>query len=139
MLYDLTAMQSTMAGYFGGYSSKVQDMGMKELKQLREALERKVDGTTKKQVPKAFQEYSKRLLKDLEAKSMVRTAVETLNLSLAADNKDVLKAECFRTFPTVQFPAQNLLRLLEKETGSNKKKQPSHRSAYTQGLDRRAF
>ena len=106
-----------MAGYFGGYASKAQDMGAKELRRLREALERKVDRTARQPMPKEFHEYSKRLLKDLEAKSMVRTAVETLNLSLAADHQDVLKAECVRTFPTVTFPAASLLRREEVETG----------------------
>ena len=38
-------MQSMMAGYFGGYSAKMQDIGTKELQRLREALERKVDRT----------------------------------------------------------------------------------------------
>ena len=56
------------------------------------------------------------MLKDLEAKSMVRTAVETLNLSLFGAHPDVLKAECIRTFPTVTFPASQLLRREEVET-----------------------
>ena len=119
MLYDLTAMQSMTAGYFGGYASKAQDMGAKELRRLREALERKVDRTARQAMPKEFHEYSKRLLKDLEAKSIVRTAVESLNLSVAADHHDVLKAECFRTFTTVTFPAAALLRREEVETGKN--------------------
>ena len=72
-------MQSTMAGYFGGYASKAQDVGMKELERRREALNRRIDRTIPDPLPKEFQEYSKRFLKDLEAKSMVRTAVETLN------------------------------------------------------------
>ena len=68
------------------------------------------------------QEYSKRLLKDLEAKSMIRTAVETLNLSLVGAHPDVLKAECIRTFPTVTFPAAELLRREEVETHKTKGK-----------------
>ena len=99
-----------MAGYFGGYTAKVQDVGMKELRRMRESLERKVDRAAKKPVPQEFQEYSKRLLKGLEAKGTVRTAVGTLNLSLAAGHPDILRAECLRTFPTVTFPAAALLR-----------------------------
>ena len=68
-------------------------------------------------MPRELQDYSKRLLKDLEAKSTVRTAVETLNLSLAAAHPDILRAECLRTFPTVTFPAAALLRREEVETG----------------------
>ena len=37
MLYDLQAAQSMAAGYFGGYTSKMQDIGQKELQKLREA------------------------------------------------------------------------------------------------------
>ena len=85
MLYDLQAAQSMAAGYFGGYTSKTQDIGQKELRQLREALERKVDREQRKPLPKSFQEYSKRLLKDLEARSTVRTAVENLNLAIHSD------------------------------------------------------
>ena len=79
-------------------------------------LERKVDRDQRKPLPKVFQEYSKRLLKDLEAKSNVRTAVEGLNLAIHGDVPDVLSAECIRTFPCVAFPAAELLRREEIET-----------------------
>ena len=121
-LYDITAMQSMMAGYFGGYSAKLQDLGSKELQRLREALERKIDRMVRLPLPKAFQEYSKRLLKDLEAKSLVRTAVESLNLSVSGTRTDVLRAECIRTFPTITFPAAELLRREEVETHKAKGK-----------------
>ena len=116
MLYDLQAAQSMAAGYFGGYTSKMQDIGQKELQKLCEALERKIDREQRKPLPKAFQEYSKRLLKDLEARSTVRTAVENLNLAIHGDQADVLSAECIRTFPTVTFPAALLLHREEVET-----------------------
>ena len=61
--------------------------------------------------------YSKRLLKDLEAKGTIRTAVEGWNLSLHAAAQDYLRAECLRTFPTVTLPASQLLRREEVETG----------------------
>ena len=120
MLYDLQAGQSMAAGYFGGYTSKMQDIGKKELQRLREALERKVDRDHRKPLPKAFQEYSKRLLKDLEARSTVRTAVENLNLAIHGNHADVLSAECIRTFPSVTFPAAALLRREEVETQKTK-------------------
>ena len=56
------------------------------------------------------------MLNDLEAKSMVRTAVETLNLSISGTHPDISKAECIRTFPTITFPAAELLRRGEVET-----------------------
>ena len=61
--------------------------------------------------------YSRRLVKDLEAKGIIRTAVESLNLSVHASNADILKSECMRTFATVTFPANLLLKQEEVETG----------------------
>ena len=53
-----------------------------------------------------FQLYARRIVKDLELKGTVRTAVEGMNLSLDwRDESDILAAECIRTFPTVTFPA----------------------------------
>ena len=122
MLYDLTAAQSMAAGYFGGYSAKVQDIGAKELTQLRDSLERKVDRTTALSAHKMFQEYSKRLLKDLEAKSVVRTAVESLNLSVFGSHSDVLFAECYRTFATLTYLVVALLWREKLETQKTKGK-----------------
>ena len=66
---------------------------------------------------KEFNSNSRRLLKDLESKGIVRTAVETINLALHADNKDKSRAECFRTFPTIMFPVAELLSREEIENG----------------------
>ena len=49
-------------------------------------------------------------------KGTIRTAVESVNLSLHANHADVLMAECIRTFPTVTFPASLLLKREEVET-----------------------
>ena len=116
MTYDMQAGQSVAAGYFGGYSAKMQEIGNKELDRLREAMERKVASSRQPPAPKAFQDYSRRLVKDLEAKGIIRTAVETLNLSAHAADKDALSAECMRTFPSVTFPANLLLKREEVET-----------------------
>ena len=116
MTYDMQASQAVAAGYFGGYSAKMQDIGNKELERLREAMDRKVASSRQPPAPRAFQEYSRRLVKDLEAKGIVRTAVETLNLATHASSADVLSAECMRTFPTVTFPANLLLKREEIET-----------------------
>ena len=98
----------------------MQDIGIMELKKMQKVLERsqihsKPTGTRQEQ----FNKSSKRLLKDLEAKGIVRTAVETTNLALHADVKDKSRAECFRTFPTVSFPVTSLL---SREEIENKKK-----------------
>ena len=106
------------AGYFGGYSAKMQDIGLNELKKMQAALDRsqsknKAHDTRQKE----FNSNSRRLLKDLESKGIVRTAVETTNLALHADNKDKSRAECFRTFPTIMFPVAELLSREEIENG----------------------
>ena len=45
MTYDMQAAQAVTAGYFGGYSAKMQDIGTKELGRLREALNCKIAST----------------------------------------------------------------------------------------------
>ena len=63
-----------------------------------------------------FNLYSKRLVKDLEAKGIVRTAVEGINLALQAECEYTLRAEMFATMPRVVFPASLLLKREEIET-----------------------
>ena len=113
---DLQAVMAAIAGYFGGYSSKMQPIGEREIRRLREAAQRKVEGEGRHAVAIDFQRYTRRIVKDLELKGIIRTAVEGTNLSLHADHPDVLMAECVRTFPTVTFPANLLLKREEIET-----------------------
>ena len=63
-----------------------------------------------------MQDYSRRLVKDLECKGILRTTVETVNLQIHAEESDPLAAECIRTMPTVTFPATMLLKREEIET-----------------------
>ena len=51
----MQAGQSVAAGYFGGYSAKMQDIGNKELDRLRESIERKVASSKQPPGPKSFQ------------------------------------------------------------------------------------
>ena len=114
---DMQAVMAAIAGYFGGYTSKMQPIGERQVKQLREATERKVQGEPSRGAAEDFKLYARRLVKDLELKGTVRTAVEGMNLSLHwNDESDVLAAECIRTFPTVTFPATLLLKREEAET-----------------------
>ena len=117
LAYEVQVAQSATAGYFGGYSSKMQDVGKRELNAMAQAVSRKVDATTEPSTAKTFIEYSRRLVRDLEGKGIIRTVLETINLAVHAESKDILRAECFRTFPTVTFPASLLLRREEVETG----------------------
>ena len=41
LTYDMQASQSVAAGYFGGYSAKMQDVGHKELQRMEEAVHRR--------------------------------------------------------------------------------------------------
>jgi hypothetical protein len=103
MLYDLQAGLAMAAGYFGGYTSKMQDVGQRELGRMREALVRKVSVEPRHIQQDAFKLYSRRLIKGLEAKGIIRTAVESVNLALRTNHPDVLMEECIRTFPISGF------------------------------------
>ena len=108
------------AGYFGGYASKMQLIGKIELKHLHQSLERKIEVEKLENMSDAFKVYGKRLVKDLEGKGIIRTAVEGANLAFFADHPDVLMAECIRTFPSATFPAGDLLYREEVESGAIK-------------------
>ena len=116
----MQATQAMIAGYFGGYAAKMQGVGRKQTQHMQLNLSRRAQTRAKDSREKAFRSSSQRLLKDLDGKGIIRTSVESLNLSKEADNPDVYAAECFRTFPTVTFPAGALLRREEIETGRNK-------------------
>ena len=55
-------------------------------------------------------------MRDLEGKGILRTTVETANVLARVNDKDILEAECIRTFSSVNFPAVQLLRREEVET-----------------------
>lgn len=114
---DIQAVMAAIAGYIGGYTSKTQPIGERQVKQLREATERKVEGEPSKCVAEDFKKYARRLVKGLELKGTIRTAVEGMNLSLHwKEDYDILFAECIRTCPTVTFPTTLLLNREETET-----------------------
>ena len=110
LLYQTQVIQSVIAGYFGGYSAKMQDVGKKETERMAATLYRKVEVEAEKDAAKSFRYYSQRLVRDLEAKGILRTIVETTNLVIHINDKDTLAAECIRTFPSVTFPATLLLK-----------------------------
>ena len=43
LMYQTQLMQSVIAGYFGGYSAKMQDVGRKETSRMGAALHRKLE------------------------------------------------------------------------------------------------
>jgi hypothetical protein len=122
MLLDMQSGQAMAMGYFGGYAGKEQKIGQRETERLSAAFSRKVEGEKGKRVTfcERFSQCSRRVIKDLESKGMIRTAVEATNLAEYADHSDTLMAECIRTFATVTFQAQLLLRREEVESGKTK-------------------
>ena len=99
---DMQAVMATIAGYFGGYTSKMQPIGERQIKQLREAIERRVAGNKSHGAAQDFKLYARRLVKDLELKGTIRTAVEGVNLSLHCE---LCRPELCPPVQPVIFPA----------------------------------
>ena len=99
---DMHVLKAAIAGYFGGYTSKMQPIGGQQEKQLREATERKVQGEPSRGTAEDFKIYARCLVKDLELKGTVRTAVEGINLSLHWNEVSDLPSasELFRPCPS---------------------------------------
>ena len=90
--------QSVVTGYFGGYLGKRQPSGSLETKKCVDklfTLRSKMAGKSKAQQLRAV---SQRLITDLEMNSTYRGAVEVFNLCRQLNARDVLFAECIRTF-----------------------------------------
>ena len=90
--------QSVVTGYFGGYIGKRQPGGALETKKCVDklfTLRSKMAGKSKAQQLRAV---SQRLITDLEMNSTYRGAVEIFNLCRHLNSRDVLFAECIRTF-----------------------------------------
>ena len=58
---------------------KMQSVGERQVQQLREATERKVAGEPAAGAADDFKKYARRLVKDLELRGTVRTAVEGMH------------------------------------------------------------
>ncbi|MDA8609321.1 hypothetical protein N9L19_00240 [bacterium] len=115
---DMQAVMAAIAAYFGGYTPKMQPIGERQTKQLREATERKVESEKSKCAAEDFKMYARRLVNDLEVKCTLRTTVEGVHLSLHWNEPDTLAASCIRTSPTVTFRATLLLK--REEAATNK-------------------
>ena len=74
----------------------MQPIGERQIKQLREAIERRAAGENSQGAALDFKLYAQRLIKDLELKGMSRTAVEGVNLSLHWNDADIRRpqSEC---------------------------------------------
>ena len=73
LAYQTQMYQAAAAGYFGGYASKMQHIGQKEVKHLLQAINRKTEVEEKQPDGVAFKLYGKRLVKDLEGKGVIRS------------------------------------------------------------------
>ena len=90
--------QTVTNGYFGGYIGKRQPAGNLETRKCIDklfTLRAKIEGKGK---AKQLRACSGRLITELEMNSTYRGAVEIFNLCSKLDGKDLLNAECIRTF-----------------------------------------
>ena len=71
LAYEVQVCLATTAGYCGGYSGKTQDVGKRELNAMAQSVTRKVETSEEPSTAKAFVEYSKRLVRDLEGKGII--------------------------------------------------------------------
>ena len=103
---------------------KMQHVSERGTRKMYESTQRSIASSKTVPASEDFKKYSRRLVRDLELKGIVRTAVEGTNLSLHAAHTDILEAECVRTFPTIRFPANELIKREEIET-LKKRESPS--------------
>ena len=68
LAYEVQVGQAVTAGYFGGYSAKMQHLGRKELLSLEQGIVRKAAASHTSSGSQAFKDYAKRLVRDLEGK-----------------------------------------------------------------------
>ena len=80
--WDTQSGLADAAGYLGGDTSKMQDIGVKELKRTHGILLRKLEGEPRaeRSVHAMWKYYSKRLVRDLEGKGIVRAGTEIVSL-----------------------------------------------------------
>ena len=91
-------VQSVTNGYFGGYVGKQQPRGALETRKCIDklfTLRSKMAGTGRS---KQLRAASGRMITDVEMASTYRGAVEVFNLCRHLNSRDVLFAECVRTF-----------------------------------------
>ena len=65
LAFQVQTGQTAVAGYVGGYSAKMQDIGAKELRAMEQSISRKNTTWPPATQAKAFHEYSRRLVRDL--------------------------------------------------------------------------
>ena len=112
--YATQRTQSVTNGYFGGYIGKRQPAGSLETQKCVDkllTLRAKMQGRGRAAQLRAS---SGRLITELEMNSTYRGAVEIFNLCCNLDEKDVLKAECVRTFGSVTIDGRQWMHRLEE-------------------------
>ena len=107
--------QRQMAGYFCGYTSKRQPVGIHELKAASDGMAYIHEKLQRETGPQQFARTVNKMAADLEARGTLRTAAETFNLAVNMDEQDATQAEFIRTFRTVDFPGKLFLDRLELE------------------------
>ena len=118
---DMQAVMAAIAGYFGGYTSKMQPIGERQIKQLREGIERKVAGAgiTLTPAPAATETTTKD-----------RNAIRALEAAAAASG-DASLVEASRLIDTegAQNAAYALVVTMAAANSCNAKARPVMRTA----------
>ena len=92
-----------MVGYFCGYISKRQPIGRYELKLSSQNLALMQSKLQEAMPSQQLAMITNRMFCDLEAKGVLRSALEDFNLAAHADDKDEFHVEFIRTFRSVNF------------------------------------
>jgi hypothetical protein len=127
----LQLAQTRTTGYFTGYSTKTQPVGMHEMKaaaQCADQLQHDVEGDSTARQAYRFQN---RFLSDLEGRGVLRTATETCNLAANQDDQDVKRAEFITTYRTVTFNGRQLVQRFEAEQRREQKRVSISQSHHT--------
>ena len=107
--------QRQCTGYYCGYTFKGQPIGSKFVRLAGNSLNYLEHTLEKKTAGQQWHRITHRILTDLQHRCMRRTAPEEWNLSTNAHEHDVTAAEFVRTFQSIDFNGNQLLRRLEAE------------------------
>ena len=107
--------QRELTGYHCGYTFKGQPVGTRYLKGAAESLSYLSTGFQDKTPGQQWHRTTHRFLTEMQNRCMSRTAPEETNLCANWNGQDVTKAEFLRTFMSITFPGNLLVRRLEAE------------------------
>ena len=109
------------AGYFCGYTFKVQKVGRKFCQLVANTLNYLEDSLCAENLGQKCHRMTHRLFTDHQHRCIRRTAPEEWNLAEGMSHHDATRAEFVRTHPSVDFPGTDLLNRFDKETAGDRR------------------